>query len=50
MADPAADGERPIDGINGWNIEVGQHVVEANRRDCIPESLERHGMVANRQL
>src|SRR6266850_7993915 len=50
MADTAADGKRPIGGINGWNVEVDQNVVEANRSDRIPKGLERHGMVANRQL
>src|SRR5260370_19614430 len=50
MAHVAADGQRPVARVDRRYVEVDKEVVEADRGYLVAQRLERHRVVADRQL
>jgi hypothetical protein len=46
----ATDPQVPVLGIDERDVEVVQQIVQAGRRDVVPQGLQRHGMVPHGEL
>ena len=46
----AADRQLPLRGVDEWDVEVDEQIVEPDRRDRITQGFEGHGVVSAGQL